>query len=389
MPRSVLLLPWLLALSPAYSDEPKPATCLIQPDATKPIHPGAGRIVHCALDLGSRTAKLSVVSMQKGRNATIRDERQCKRTLGLGERVFDSKTGIARPLAEDAIGQLADTIRVYQKICALDGGSIVAAGATQWARDATNIDEVKASVRAATGVDFEVLTPKQEADYSYVAASVNTPGRIVLDPGSNSFELAWQERGAATIVSVLVKHGYVRGSVNDIEPAADYAAGRAAYQAKVRALLEKELTGLTPPLDLAGIRRLVKDGKIGPELVTLGQDGAVQLAVRGLLRDGGGWIADASAYDDVVRRQVFLADPSFGLLMAKPLLPSEITAYLEAIKPADFKTLASEPARSLYGQRALAVPALAELLIRELDATRLVVVPQEITTGHILAKLPQ
>jgi len=46
-------------------------------------------------------------------------------------------------------------------------------------------------VDAATGVRFDVLSPAQEAQYSYAAGSASTPGRIVLDTGSNSFELAW------------------------------------------------------------------------------------------------------------------------------------------------------------------------------------------------------
>ena len=39
------------------------------------------------------------------------------------------------------------------------------------------------------------------------------------------------------------------------------------------------------------------------------------------------------------------------------------------------------------GQKTLAVAALVDLLFRELGARRLVMVPQELTTGHILAKL--
>jgi len=42
---------------------------------------------------------------------------------------------------------------------------------------------------------------------------------------------------------------------------------------------------------------------------------------------------------------------------------------------------------SLYGQRALAVPALVDLLLRELGASRLIVVPQESAVGNILAHL--
>jgi hypothetical protein len=41
----------------------------------------------------------------------------------------------------------------------------------------------------------------------------------------------------------------------------------------------------------------------------------------------------------------------------------------------------------MYGQRAAVVPALVDLLFRELGAARLMVVPQSGSTGYILAKL--
>ena len=82
-------------------------------------------------------------------------------------------------------------------------------------------------------------------------------------------------------------------------------------------------------------------------------------------------------------------DPAFGPMSAAPLKSAELQAYFTGIKPGDFKVLTSEPVRSLYGQKALVVPALVELLLRELAADRLVMVPQEMTTGLILAQLPR
>jgi len=383
------LLAWVLS-AVASAETPKPSTCLIQPDKTVAVKAAEGRAVYCGLDLGSKTAKLSIVSLEPGHDATVRDERQCRRTLGMGAIVFDSTTSTARALPEEATSHLVETIREYQKICAQDGGVMAAAAATQWARDATNIADVQARVKTETGLLFEVLTAEQEAEYGYVAASANTPGRLVLDPGSNSFQIAWQETGSPIIRSILIKYGYVRGAVNDIEPAADYAAGRGQYQAKVRAQIEDELGKLTPPMSLARLRQLVADKKIGPEIVALGQDGAVHLSVRGLLRSGaGGWIVEPDAYAEALRKQTLTVDPSFGILSAEPIRPKDVAAFLDGVGPADFKQLTSEPVRTLYGQKALVVPALVDLLFRELAATRLVMVPQETTTGHILAKRPR
>ena len=376
----------LTAASAAAAE--RPSSCLIAADKQVPVKPGPGRVVYCGLDLGSRSAKLSVVSMERGRATTIRDERICKRTLGMGALVFDSKRGTARPLPDEAIRSLMETIREYKDICARDGGTVVAAGATQWARDATNIAEVVARVDAAAGVRFDVLSPAQEAQYSYAAGSVSTPGRIVLDAGSNSFELAWQEKGASAIASILIPYGYVRAAVNDFDAASDYAAAREAYQRKARAQIEQELGRLRPALDLSGLRRLVRQGRIGPEIIALGEDGAVvPLVVRGWLRDGaGGWVADPKRYDDALSAHR-VADRWFGIMAAPPLRPAEVEASLRGMRPGDLKTLTSEPVRGLYGAKALVVPALAELLLRELGGSRLVTVPQEVTTGHILTKL--
>ena len=373
----------------AGAAEPPPISCLIQPEKTVPVKPARGRVVHCGLDLGSRTAKLSVVSMERGRNATIRDERLCKRTLGFGALVFDSRTSTARPLPEEAIAALADTVREYGQICARDGGTIVAAGATQWGRDATNVADVQSRVKAATGLAFDVLDPRQEAEYSYVAASVNTPGRLVLDAGSNSFELAWQERGSAAIGSITVKYGYVRGATNDFEPAPDPAAGLAAYQAHARAKIAEELTTLTPPMSLARLRDLVARGKVGGDLIALGEDGAiVPLAVRGRLRTAAGaWVADQKGYDGVLGSLPRRHDPSFGTMTTTPVRAAEVASYVRRLGPADFKALTGQPVRTVYGQKALVVPALVDLLLRELGATRVFVVPQEVTTGHILTRL--
>jgi exopolyphosphatase/guanosine-5'-triphosphate,3'-diphosphate pyrophosphatase len=257
-------------------------SCVIAADKQVPVQVGPGRAVYCGLDLGSRSAKLSVVSMEKRRPTTIREERICKRTLGMGALVFDSKTGTARALPPDAIDSLEATINEYKEICTRDGGTIVATGATQWARDATNIADVTARVKETTGIRVDVLSPTQEAVYSYAAGSVRMPGRIVLDPGSNSFELAWQEKGSTTVASILVPYGYVRAAANDFDSAPDYASGRAAYQQHARAAIEQELGRLSPPSSLSRLRALVGKREIGPELIALGEDGAVvPLVVRG------------------------------------------------------------------------------------------------------------
>jgi hypothetical protein len=196
----------------------------------------------------------------------------------------------------------------------------LAAGATQWARDATNVAEVTARVKDATGIRVDVLSPTQEAVYAYVAGSVRTPGRIVLDSGSNSFQLSWQEKGSATPKSIPGGPSATCAPppTTSSRPS-DYASARAAYQQRARAAIEQELGRLSPPLTLSRLRGLVARGAIGPELIALGEDGAtVPLVVRGWLRDGSGsWTTDQKKYDEALNGHR-TADRSFGIMTAPP-----------------------------------------------------------------------
>ncbi len=378
------------ALAPsglAADVEPRESSCSIGTDKSVPVRVAAGRVAYCALDLGSRSVKLSVVSLEPGRNATIKDERQCKRTLGLGAFVFDSKTRTASPLPEARIDHLAETVREYKGLCKLDGGTMLGAFATQWARDATNIDNVRAKLRQKTGLDFDVLTPKQEADYGYLAATLGAPGRLVLDPGSNSFEIAWKPKHASAISSVIIEHGYVRASVMDFEPAADYATATQSYASGVKARIDGELARLSPATSLAGLRKLIRSGELEPEILAFGQDGAVALSVRGSLRDSrGSWIADPKVYDAAVAGQTPKPDARFGFVVGEPMTPAEIDAFVAGTTAEDFRVLAADPVKSLYGQKALVIPILVNLLLKELGAAKLVMLPQELSTGFIIAK---
>lgn len=372
------------ASAPLWAVEGPPSSCAINADKTTAIRVPPGREVYCGLDLGSEHVKLTVISMEKDSVTTLRDERSCTRALGLGSRVFDSTNGKAHALPEPAVAELVATLREYQKLCALDGGTMVAANATQWAREATNVGEVKERVRKDTGISFGVLTVAEAANLGYAAGALATPGRIVLDPGANSFQLSWQERGAP-VQSISVPYGYVRASTTDFETAASFAAGRAAYETKVLSMIEAALGKLQPPLRLSDLKAKLKRDRIGPDLVTLGQDGAVHLAARGHLRRDEGWITDGAAYDAVRRAQMPVQDAKYGPMVADPVGFYDLNDYLKGITPQDFKTLKSEPVRSLYGQRAMVVPVLLRLLTREIEPQRVIMSTQEATTGYILA----
>jgi hypothetical protein len=371
-------------------------TCTLASDKAKAITPPAGRQVVCAVDVGSNNVKLIVASLEPGKPASIKDERQCRSRLGLGAKVFDGAAPVgmqARPLPRADIDNLAAVIEELADICRRDGGRMVGAEATQWARDATNIGEVVEAVRVATGLAIEVLTAEQEGVFGYVAATRNTAERIAIDPGSNSFQVGFLPKGAPGVQTVSIPFGYVRAAAKYFANTMDttitsYEAARSRYAEDAKVQIDAALAKLSPATSLSALKKVVADKALGTELFVVGQDGAVHLAVLGRLRDGTGkWIADKDAYDGRVANERPEAHAVYGETTAL-IAPMDFTRYFgELAKAEDFVALRTEPIRTLYGEKALAVPALLDLLVRELGLATVVLVPQEMPTGYVLSKL--
>jgi hypothetical protein len=374
----------------AAAAEAPPIRCQGQADPATPVSAGPDRKVYCAIDLGSNSAKLQVLSMEPERALSFRGERECRARLGFGAIVFDSKTKTAGPLPDADIERLLAVMREFQAICAVDGGTMVGVEATQWARDATNVDEVQAAVKAATHLTIDVLTTAQEGEYGYVAAAHDAPGRFSLDPGSNSFQLAWWPKGAARPQSVSVPFGYVRGGKTYYDAASEDSceAARSKHTADLKAQIEAALQKATPPTSLGALKASAANGDLRPELFILGQDGALHLAVRGELRDADGtWADTQTAYEARLNAQPPRMDKELGQITTV-LEPEELTRFFALLtKTADCGALRVDPVRSLYGERSLSNAALLELLVRELGLTKVVLVPQEMPAGYILARL--
>jgi len=370
---------------------PPPVTCTGQSDKTKPIADPAPRKVYCALDLGSNNIKLQVLSMEEGKPLSFKDERQCRTRLGFGAKVFDSQSMTAKALAAADIADLITVMKELQAICAVDKGTLVGAEATQWARDALNIADVKAQVKTATGLDIDVLTPDQEGAYGYVAGTRNAPERLSLDPGSNSFQIGWWPKGATAARTVSVPLGYVRGAAKHYPEATaldTYEVARAKHAAELVTMLDQALGKLTPPTSLAMMKADIAAANLKPELFIVGQDGALHLAVRASLRDPQGkWIDSKKAYDDRVALEKPSANPMFGDVTTL-LTPAELSMFFASVVQAtDYATLRTAPVRALYGEKVLANAVLLDTLIKQLGLTTVVLVPQEMPAGYILANV--
>lgn len=378
----LLLLP-LTGAEGAQQASPPSSSCVIAPDKTQAVA-APGREVYCAIDLGSRNVKLAVSSMQPGKPVTLRDERSCRTRLNLGTKVYDAGAPAGqqdKPLSAADILTLAGAMREFQALCALDRGKLVGADATEWARHATNIDEIKEALAARTGISIDVLTPDEEARYGYAAATRGRTGHLVLDPGSNSFQITSQALGEQAPRGVSVPLGYEQAANLYFAQTSSYEGGRQAYVDEIKRRLAA--TGL----DVAGLRTAVASGKLGRGIVALGQDAALHLVIGGVLRDASGqWLQDEAAY---ARQATFVRptfSPDYGEVTAVLKAP-QISAYLESLGGSrQLLQLRADPVRALYGNKALVVPALFDLLMRELGVDTVVITPAEMPTGYILAK---
>jgi hypothetical protein len=357
--------------------------CAIAPDKARPVA-APGREVYCAIDLGSRNVKLAVTSMEPGKPLTLRDERSCRTRLNLGTKVYDAGAPAGRqdkPLASADIEVLAGVINEFRAQCALDGGRMVGADATEWARHATNIEEVKRAVLSRTGIGIEVLTPDEEARYGYIAATRGRTGHVVLDPGSNSFQVTSHAAGEKAPRGVSIPLGYEQAGNLYFAKADSYEDGRRIYGDEVRRRLQ--VTGL----DLAGLRAAVASGKLGRSIVALGQDAAIHLVVGGVLRDASGqWLRDEAAYARKANEVRPTISRDHGEVTAI-LKAAQIDEYLRSLGlPGQLMQLRADPVRALYGNKALVVPALFDVLMRDLGVDTVVLTPAEMPTGYILAK---
>jgi hypothetical protein len=384
-------LPWLvlvlLAAAPtrsqALQNPPAPPANTCAAATAQPIA-AADRDVYCAIDIGSRNLKLAVVSMEAGRPLTLRDERSCRTRLNLGTKVYDAGAPPGqqdKPLATADIEALAKAMQEYQALCRLDGGKLVGADATEWARHATNIAEVRKAVSQRTGLDIEVLTAEQEARFGYIAATRGRAGFVVVDPGSNSFQVTAHANGETAPHGVSVPLGYEQASALYFSKAESFDAGRRAYAEAVRSRLA------AAALDVPKLRGAIGSGRLARAIVALGQDAAVHLVVGGVLRDGSGrWISDEAAYSQHARTLRPSASAEYGEVTAV-LRASQVRDYLASL--ADTRQLVqlrADPVRGLYGTKALVVPSLLDVLAQDLGVETVVLTPAEMPIGYILSK---
>ena len=349
-----------------------------RPERAEPIKVAAGRARHCVIDVGSRNVKLVVASMEEDPRS-IKSERLCRSRRQLGEKTFDQKAQAARPLSSEDQQALARLLAEYAAMCKQDGGELSGAIATEWARRATNGKEILEAVKGA-GVDLHILSREDEARYGYLAATRGAPGKLVLDFGSRSLQLSYWPRGASAPSTASIPLG--------IDEAGDRFFGKKDFRKFVTAR-DAFVTSLRSELapHIAAIRRAMRASTLSPQLFSLAENGDIPLALDGKLWSGSKGV-DEATYSSLVKGRPASPTPEYGPVTVV-LPPRELTAFARKLEgdPKLFEELRSDRLKRIYGYKMMAFPALVAALAEDLKLEEVVLVPQEMPEGLLVAKL--
>lgn len=158
------------------------------------------------IDLGSNSARLLLVRVLPS-GATIVVNR-VKHMVRLGEHSFQKHL-----LQETAMQRTLLVLRAFAAMCATYGAQDVLAIATSAVRDAENGRAFIRRVREKTGLDFNIISGKEEARLIYLGVSSGLPlslgPRLFIDIGGGSTELAVASSAACENLDSL-KLGCVR-----------------------------------------------------------------------------------------------------------------------------------------------------------------------------------
>lgn len=187
-----------------------------------------------AIDCGTNSIRLLVADVDAAGNLTELDRRMEVVRLGQGV----DRTG---ELAPEALARTLEATRQYAAAIEAAGAQRVRFVATSATRDARNRDEFFDGVRAALGVDVEVITGAEEAQLSFrgatgAVAEAHAGPFLVVDLGGGSTELVLGTGSVDASVSMDV--GSVRMTERHLHSDPPSAAEIAAARADVRAHLD-------------------------------------------------------------------------------------------------------------------------------------------------------
>ncbi|MDX3851392.1 Ppx/GppA phosphatase family protein [Streptomyces sp. AK02-01A] len=208
-----------------------------------------------AVDCGTNSIRLLVADADPGTGELTDLDRRME-IVRLGQGV--DRTG---RLAPEALERTFAACREYAAAIKAHGAERIRFVATSASRDAENRDEFIRGVLDILGVEPEVITGDQEAEFSFMGATKELPGGdsyLVVDIGGGSTEFVVGDdrvRAARSVdigcVRLTERHLVRDGVVSDPPDAAEIAAIRADIEAALD--LAEETVPLREPRTLVGL----------------------------------------------------------------------------------------------------------------------------------------
>lgn len=154
------------------------------------------------LDLGSNSVKLSHYTMDAHNDFKLYHQRSVRLRLFEG-----LKGGVMQP---EYVDRMVETLRLFREAIDFEGIRHVVAVATSAIRDAKNRRDIVDRIRQETGLDFKILSDRDEALYSYTGAvrMLHIPSVLFFDIGGGSLEVV-----TAKNYKVKSAHSFPLGSL--------------------------------------------------------------------------------------------------------------------------------------------------------------------------------
>ncbi len=160
------------------------------------------------IDVGTNSVKLLVAEVAELTVAPVHEESHQTR-LGAG---FYQTGQLQRP----AIARTAEAVAKFARTAAEMGAAPARVIGTSAARDAANIGELTEAIRTASGLEMEVLSGGQEADWVFRGVTTDPklalPSLLILDVGGGSTEFIVGEKSVPRF-----SNSYPLGSVRLLE----------------------------------------------------------------------------------------------------------------------------------------------------------------------------
>ncbi|MEW6156482.1 MAG: Ppx/GppA family phosphatase [Verrucomicrobiota bacterium] len=219
------------------------------------------------IDVGTNSVKLLVAELTPGGELIPLDEKSEQTRLGRG--FYETHV-----LLPEAIAQTARAVADFATRAAEWNVSSIRVLATSAARDARNQQELLSGIERTSGLQVEVLSGAQEADYAFrgVTSDPVFLGKplLILDVGGGSSEFILGEG-----VDKVFRESYPLGSVRLLEQLQPADPPTALDWQRCRARIQEQVTTLIAPALEAGLRNYA-----GRPVQLVGTGGAITILAR-------------------------------------------------------------------------------------------------------------